>query len=1002
MPKDVKFNIKLNIDGKEQIVTASTNVKDLANQLGIAKTKGEALRDALVISTQITQGISNLTSGLQQLTGIMQQYTQAAAVQEQAEVQVATVMRQRMNATDEEIQSIKDLASAQQALGIIGDEVQLAGVQQIATFLNEKSSIEALLPAMNDLLAQQHGYNVSSQDAVAVANLMGKVMQGQTSALKRVGITFTAAQEQILKFGDESQRAATLAQVITDNVGHMNSELAKTDAGKAKQLSNTIGDIKEQVGALFSSVEPAIVAVAELGLAMNAVGTTVTAIRTVTIAIRNLGLVTRLTSAVQAAFTAVTTASGTASAGAAVGVTALGVAIRGLMIATGVGAVIAALTLIIGALTSGSHDAAVEQESLAKQMEQAKAVTEAGNRAYTDAAASLQINIARTKNFNGTKEQEKKLVAELNSTYGATMGYFSSVSAWYNALTANSKTYCRQMVIEARTRMLANQVAVEMQTQKDIKFDKDGNLKTYDTSKGHRLTWGGAGGSSITGAGGGLQLVETDSEHDIAVKQLNASRNRQKNLEREMEGLFKESASLVMPVKGAPVAPTGITPPKATGRGGGGNTGNTGTDKPEPLQGSIDYYQKELDELRKKIYAAADEATAKTLQATYEEKEAQLKELKIRIGLEEPKTEEAKTYMEQLQERLNEAKKTFDNATTVEARVQADAQVQAIQAEINEATYGRVSIPAAVEPSYIQKGSTADLRASYDNAQGRANRVQQDFEIGIIGKEEAERQLADINAQLAELGLNPIEIKLDDTEIKSTFDTIRDGYGSIRNIGDGIHSMTDVLKGNGDAWQKATATVSAALQVYEGVMSVIELMRTFGIISTAASSQAAAAKTKEAAATTAVTTAAVAQAAAAPEQILAETAVTAAAKLAAQAQLQLAAAGYAAAHANIPFVGFGLAAGFTAAAQALVQAMGAIPLASGGVISGPTLAYVGEYSGASHNPEVVAPLDKLRSMIQPSGGVGGNVRFEIEGRKLVGVISNETQVSGKSGRRNKF
>ena len=990
MPKDVKFNIKLNIDGKEQIVTASTNVKDLANQLGIAKTKGEAFRDALVISTQITQGISNLTSGLQQLTGIMQQYTQAAAVQEQAEVQVATVMRQRMNATDEEIQSIKDLASAQQELGIIGDEVQLAGVQQIATFLNEKSSIEALLPAMNDLLAQQHGYNVSSQDAVAVANLMGKAMQGQTSALKRVGITFTAAQEQILKFGDESQRAATLAQVITDNVGHMNSELAKTDAGKAKQLSNTIGDIKEQVGALFSSVEPAIVAVAELGLAMNAVGTTVTAIRTVTLAIRNLGLVTRLTSAVQAAFTAVTTASGTASAGAAVGVTALGVAIRGLMIATGVGAVIAGLSFAISALADNSNSATAEQERMAKQLEQTNSVAEAGQRAYTDAAASLKINIARTKDFNGTKEQEKKLVAELNSTYGATMGYFSSVASWYRALVANSQAYCRQMVIEAKQRMLANQIAEE-ETKREKIHDNLNNGR-YDTKKE----------TKVVGAGAYAQVVTEDSEADKANKELNASWHYQKSLEKKMAANASEAASLTMPVKGSTVAPTGIVPTKTTGKGGGGNTGNTGTDKPEPLKGSIDYYQKELDELRKKIYAAADEATAKTLQTTYEEKEAQLKELKIRIGLEEPKKEEAKTYMEQLQERLNEAKKTFDNATTVEARVEANAQVEAIQAEINEATYGRVSIPAAVEPSYIQRGSTADLRASYDNAQGRANRVQQDFEIGIIGKEEAERQLADINAQLTELGLNPIEIKLDDTEIKSTFDTIRDGYGSIRNIGDGIHSMTDALKGNGDAWQKATATVSAALQVYEGVMSVIELMRTFGIISTAASSQAAAAKTKEAAATTAVTTAAVAQAAAAPEQILAETAVTAAAKLAAQAQLQLAAAGYAAAHSYIPFVGFGLAAGFTAAAQALVQAMGAIPLASGGVISGPTLAYVGEYSGASHNPEVVAPLDKLRSMIQPSGGVGGNVRFEIEGRKLVGVIGNETQVSGKSGRRNKF
>jgi hypothetical protein len=41
-------------------------------------------------------------------------------------------------------------------------------------------------------------------------------------------------------------------------------------------------------------------------------------------------------------------------------------------------------------------------------------------------------------------------------------------------------------------------------------------------------------------------------------------------------------------------------------------------------------------------------------------------------------------------------------------------------------------------------------------------------------------------------------------------------------------------------------------------------------------------------------------------------------------------------------------------------------------------------------------------MMPEPGGMGGNVRFEIEGRKLVGVIGNETQVSAKSGKRNRF
>jgi hypothetical protein len=86
---------------------------------------------------------------------------------------------------------------------------------------------------------------------------MGKVLQGQTSALKRVGISFSDAEEQVLKYGTESERAAMLAQVITNNVGHMNQALAQTDAGKQKQLANTMGDVKEQFGQAVISIESA-------------------------------------------------------------------------------------------------------------------------------------------------------------------------------------------------------------------------------------------------------------------------------------------------------------------------------------------------------------------------------------------------------------------------------------------------------------------------------------------------------------------------------------------------------------------------------------------------------------------------------------------------------------------------------------------------------------------------------------------------------------------------
>lgn len=180
---------------------------------------------------------------------------EAYTVQEQAEVKLATVMKQRMGANDAMIDSIKELAAEQQKLGVIGDEVQLAGAQQVATYLTETESIKTLLPAMNDLLAQQQGLNASSGDAVNIANLMGKAMQGQASALRRVGITFSDAEEEVLKYGTESEKAAMLAQIITNNVGHMNAALAQTDAGKQKQLANSLGDVKEQFGQAVLQIE---------------------------------------------------------------------------------------------------------------------------------------------------------------------------------------------------------------------------------------------------------------------------------------------------------------------------------------------------------------------------------------------------------------------------------------------------------------------------------------------------------------------------------------------------------------------------------------------------------------------------------------------------------------------------------------------------------------------------------------------------------------------------
>ena len=176
----------------------------------------------------------------------------AYETQATAESKLTEIYKTRMGVSDKAAKSTMNLASKLQQQGVIGDEVAISGAQQLATFAKYPDTINTLLPSMENLLAQQKGVNASTDDAVNIGNLMGKVMQGQTGALKRVGISFTDAQEEVLKYGTEQERAAMLAEVITSNVGNMNETLANTPSGQIQQMKNTLGDMKEEIGAALA------------------------------------------------------------------------------------------------------------------------------------------------------------------------------------------------------------------------------------------------------------------------------------------------------------------------------------------------------------------------------------------------------------------------------------------------------------------------------------------------------------------------------------------------------------------------------------------------------------------------------------------------------------------------------------------------------------------------------------------------------------------------------
>lgn len=222
-----------------------------------------SLKQQIPILNMLRNPLVLLAIGVRQLNSYLKQSTGAYKEQAVEETKLAAIMRNTMNATEGDVKAILSLASAQQKLGVIGDEVQLAGAQELATYVTKRESLERLLPAMNDMLAQQYGLNATQEQAVTIASMMGKVLDGQVGALSRYGYRFDEAQENVLKYGTEAQRTAMLAQVLQQYVGGVNKALAATPEGQLKQAANNTGNLNERVGQLYMHIQATLLPVRE-------------------------------------------------------------------------------------------------------------------------------------------------------------------------------------------------------------------------------------------------------------------------------------------------------------------------------------------------------------------------------------------------------------------------------------------------------------------------------------------------------------------------------------------------------------------------------------------------------------------------------------------------------------------------------------------------------------------------------------------------------------------
>ena len=221
-------SIKIRIDDSGTFKNVTVDAEDLNKAIKHVTKQTNDFNKSLVNWSQAASASESLNSVISNLRNTFADLASGFNDDQVGLAKLTQAMRNTMDASDEMVGSVEGLIDAQERLGVIEKDAQLAGAQELATYLQLSDSLKTLIPVMNDMAAQQIGIGASGESVAQIAAMLGKVMEGQTEALSRYGYKFDEAQKQILKFGTESERAAVLAEVVTSSVGGMNEALRDT------------------------------------------------------------------------------------------------------------------------------------------------------------------------------------------------------------------------------------------------------------------------------------------------------------------------------------------------------------------------------------------------------------------------------------------------------------------------------------------------------------------------------------------------------------------------------------------------------------------------------------------------------------------------------------------------------------------------------------------------------------------------------------------------------
>ena len=410
---------------------------------------------------------------------------------------------------------------------------------------------------------------------------------------------------------------------------------------------------------------------------------------------------------------------------------------------------------------------------------------------------SLKTTAEKTKWIENNQSAMDSLGLSVNNLSDAENVFVDNTSRVVAALEARAKAEAAQQALVDTYKKYYEQKNRHDTSTGDYYYKvKTGDKINQDEAKAAGLGKGdGSGWSSYTLTKQGAAKVNAYRSRQ-AVQKKNQRNNKldsdlKKSTDYYTDIIVDNTAIANKTLKG------GKHTSRHTGKGGGGHT-TKATPKPDKTEvfdpsslKGLEQHLSKLQEEQGKLNPLNTDAVEKYKNAI-EETKKKIEQTKIKLGIEvDEKANE--NSLDALEDKLKELedKRTKINVDDTDSISKINADIDVMKKDIEkkkvklgiEVEKSEPSIKAEKESDNYTKGSNEDKRLSYNNAQTKVSTMKQDFEIGIIGKDEFDSQLKDLNKQLEDFGLQKIDLEVDDDgTIVDTSDRLKELKETLANV----------------------------------------------------------------------------------------------------------------------------------------------------------------------------------------------------------------------------